>query len=81
MEPSLPYYIIKLNEVLLARQQLNPRYSLRAYSRDLGIHPSSLSQILRGNRSLPSKYSNPIADRLPLKPEEREEFINSICPL
>lgn len=37
------------------RQRSNSHYSIRAFSRDMGIHPGSLHGILRGNRQVPRK--------------------------
>jgi transcriptional regulator with XRE-family HTH domain len=39
-----------LHEEFLRRRRRNPRYSLRAFARDLGVHHSTLSRILRGQQ-------------------------------
>lgn len=44
-----------LQEELARRCSQNPQYSLRAFARRLGIHHSTLSQILRGKRALTSR--------------------------
>jgi transcriptional regulator with XRE-family HTH domain len=44
-----------LQEELASRCAQNPQYSLRAFARRLGIHHSTLSQILRGKRALTSR--------------------------
>jgi DNA-binding transcriptional regulator YdaS (Cro superfamily) len=41
-----------LQHELERRRQRNPRYSLRAYGRDLGVHHATLSQLLRGRRPM-----------------------------
>ncbi len=46
----------------------NPRYSLRAFARDLDQNAAALSQILRGKRRVSQKFANSLADRLALDP-------------
>jgi uncharacterized protein (TIGR02147 family) len=72
------FYLQKLREDFSKRQRTNPAYSLRAYSRDLGIHPSTLSQVLRGIRPLPFKHSRSITDRLRLGGKDRTLFSDSV---
>lgn len=60
------------------KQRNNPHYSLRAYARDIGIHPATLSQIIKGNRPLPQKDSNAVATRLNLGPAEKNLFMESL---
>ena len=38
-------------EELRLRQTRNPRYSLRSFARDLGVHHATLSRSLRGGRA------------------------------
>lgn len=76
MEQQL-YYISKLKERLSLKQKDNPHYSLRAFSRDLDIHGSTMSQILNGKRGLPFKRANDVADKLGLSPKERTLFMES----
>lgn len=78
MEIRQAYYISKLKEGLSTRQRSNPSYSIRAYARDLGMDSSSLSQILKGKRTIPSKISKEIARKLNLAPKESTLFIESI---
>jgi hypothetical protein len=49
------YYLRKLKLDFSRRKRANSFYSLRAYARDLGVHPATLSQVLLGNRPLPLK--------------------------
>ncbi|MBL7688021.1 MAG: TIGR02147 family protein [Bdellovibrionaceae bacterium] len=53
----------------------NPRYSLRAFARDLGVSPSYLTHLLRGSRKLSLEKAEVIADRLGLRGEGRGRFI------
>lgn len=76
MEQQL-YYISKLKECLSLKQKENAHYSLRAFSRDLDIHGSTMSQILNGKRGLPFKRANDVADKLALSPKEKTLFMES----
>lgn len=46
------------------RRQRNPRYSLRAFARDLGTDHSTLSQILRRRRALSPRMVQRFGQRL-----------------
>lgn len=72
------YYIHKLKEDLSLKQKQNPHYSLRAYARDLGLHSSTLSQILKGKRALPLKNAGEVAFKLNLGPKEKTLFLESL---
>ena len=78
METTQPFYISKIKEDLSLRQRQNPHYSLRAYARDLGLHSSTLSQILKGKRPLPLKDSGNVAKKLSLGPKDRTLFLESL---
>src|SRR3984957_9168996 len=49
--PSGDFRMILQRELLL-RCERNPQYSLRSFAKSLQIDPSTLSQILRGKRSI-----------------------------
>ncbi len=78
METSAPYYLMKMKEVFSLKQRENSSYSLRAFARDLDIHPSTMSQIINGNRSLPYKDSSHVVNKLKLNPKERTLFMESL---
>jgi uncharacterized protein (TIGR02147 family) len=64
-----------LGEVLRQKQETNPRFSVRAWSRQLGFaSPSGLSMILRGERKLQLATATRISESLRLKSEERRYF-------
>ena len=44
-----------LQEEFARRTRSNPRYSLRAFAQSVGIEHSTISQLLRGKRSLTAK--------------------------
>jgi transcriptional regulator with XRE-family HTH domain len=50
------------------RTERNPRYSLRAFARDLGSDHATLSQILRGRRSLSPRMVRHLGPHLRLDP-------------
>ena len=72
------YYIHCLKERLDAKQRLHPRYSLRAFARDVGIHPSTLSAVLKGARALPLKDAKKVTRKLALSPKEQTLFLESL---
>ena len=72
------YYLVKMREGLSLKQRNNPHYSLRAYARDIGIHPATLSQIINGKRGLPFKDADFVAKKLNLGPKEHALFKESL---
>jgi uncharacterized protein (TIGR02147 family) len=78
METANAYYITKLKETLSWRQRENPQYSLRAFSRDIGVHPGTLVKVIKGERPLPVKVSKQVLDKLRLGPTERTLFMESL---
>lgn len=72
------FYQLKLKDVLSLRQRENPQYSLRAYARDLGIHPGTLAKVIKGDRPLPLKDSQAVISKLRLGPKERTLFMESL---
>lgn len=77
MEAQQAFYISKLKESLMARQTVNPQYSLRAFARDLEIDSSTLSQIINGKRSIPAKNTTLIASKLNLNDRDFTLFLES----
>lgn len=63
-----------LQSQLEQRQRANPRYSLRAFSRDLGISPSNLSEILKKKAGLSVTKAREISERLNLNLQEQQYF-------
>jgi uncharacterized protein (TIGR02147 family) len=61
---------------LLEIQRQNPRYSLRAYAKKVGIHVGALTYILNGKRNVSRKLAERIAHRLLLDPQERSELFS-----
>lgn len=67
---------IKLN--LLKRKSNNPNYSMRAYSRDLGVSLTALSSVIAGKRNLSLKNALKIAENLNFSPLQVKSMVNSI---
>lgn len=70
---------IKLVEIIsqdyLNRRKHNPQYSLRSYSRFLGINSGALSQIISGKRPLTLKQAYKIVPKLNLSHKQRKSFL------
>ena len=67
-----------LKEELDGRCQQNPRYSLRAFARDLELAPSRLSEILNRKQGLSRKGATRIAEILGFHGEERDMFCDMV---
>lgn len=69
---SLPRTLLRAE--LLRRCEKNPKYSLRAFARSLGMSHSVLSLVLSGKRSLSRKATQEIAERLAWNPKVRAQI-------
>lgn len=69
---------IILQKELARRCESNPRYSLRAFAKALGISHPLLSLVLSGKRRLSKKSAQKIAEKLPLLPYERQFFLGEM---
>lgn len=78
METNQTYYVTKIKECLSLKQRENPLYSLRAFSRDIGVHHGTLGQVLKGTRPLPYKVAETVVSKLRLGPKERTLFMESL---
>lgn len=65
-----------LVEKLAEVQRQNPRYSLRAYAKKVGVHVGALSSILNGKRNVSRDLAERITRRLLLDPQERSEILS-----
>jgi len=71
IKTAAEYLIFTFNE----RKEKNPRYSLRAFARSLGVSSGQLSEILSGKRPLSHKLARRIAIALALTEEETQKLI------
>ncbi len=67
-----------LRNELAKRCQKNPKYSLRAFSRDLQISPSRLTHILKDNFGLSKSAALEIATRLGWNAQESQHFADLV---
>lgn len=56
----------------------NPKYSLRAFARDLGIHSGTLSNILNQRRSVGTKGLSHILKKLPLSATDKKKILSDL---
>jgi uncharacterized protein (TIGR02147 family) len=61
-----PEYVDILSLHFASRRERNPRYSLRAFARDLGVAPSTLSEVMAGKSLLSRMTAHKIGTRLGL---------------
>jgi len=65
----------RLTRELEQRREANPRYSLRAFARFLTTDHSTLSQVIRGKRAIPTGQLRLWAKKLGLDPEEAAAWV------
>lgn len=66
-----------LRQQLTERKQRNPGYSLRAFARQSGLSPATLSLILQGKRRLTPKLAKRLSERLCLPPDKRRALLEA----
>lgn len=71
------HYINRLKLELKDRQANNPNYSLRAFSRDIGVNAATVSLILRNKRELPLNKLDQVIQALNLTESEQTLFKES----
>jgi uncharacterized protein (TIGR02147 family) len=69
-----------LNEVFSERRSRAPKYSLRAFARDLGIEPAQLSRVLKGPHNISLQSAQRIAPKL-FKQKRRQNFFLDLVSL
>ena len=75
---ELPTYCVILMRELDLRKQRNPRYSQRAFARDLHINQALLSRILANKIILSRNQALTILEQLVLSEDEKKNFIESL---
>jgi uncharacterized protein (TIGR02147 family) len=75
---SVPAYRDILKEEFSQRRRRNPRYSLRAFARDLKLSPSMLCDVINGNHGLSRAGASKVAQALNLNPQESEFFCDLV---
>ena len=78
MEPKISDYRLILQKELMNRCESNPRYSLRAFARDLKLSPSRLSEVLNQKQGLSRQAAESITKTLGFAEEEAEYFCDLV---
>jgi hypothetical protein len=73
--PAIKPRVLLMGE-LERRSHRNPKYSLRAFARAIGLTPAGLSLVLSGKRQLTLKTGRRIVDRLGLEPNLKGSFLS-----
>jgi uncharacterized protein (TIGR02147 family) len=53
----------------------NPKFSVRAFARRIGMQPAATNEILKGSRRVSKKLAEKIAERLKLSPTEKHDLV------
>lgn len=67
--------IALMQEELTRRQASNPAYSLRAFSRRIGIVPSAASEIMSGKRRISQAMAKTILEGLQINPRKMNSLL------
>ncbi|WP_413584401.1 TIGR02147 family protein [Bdellovibrio sp. HCB274] len=67
------------NEIFLARRRKNPKYSMRAFARDLSLTQGRLWELIHGRYIPGTKVTERIAELLKLAPEDKERMQSLIA--
>jgi uncharacterized protein (TIGR02147 family) len=70
-----------LRRTLVERCQRNPRYSLRAFARDLALDPARLSDVLNGKKGISRAVALQLASRLGMSTGETELLCDQVDSL
>lgn len=65
-------YRTYFKRLLINKQKKNSKYSMRAFAQQLGVAPSMLTELFRGNRNLSAENALRLAERLKLSQSEAE---------
>lgn len=63
------------------RRKRNPHFSLRSYSKWLGLSPAFLSQVLSGRRNVSPTTGKQVLDRLGVSPAEKSYFLGHLSQI
>jgi transcriptional regulator with XRE-family HTH domain len=72
------FHIQYLKTQLQDSRSRNPRYSLRAFARRLGVNVATVSKIIRGIENPSVSTSKRILDALAATPQDRAQFMDSV---
>ena len=78
MEITSNHYREMLREELQRRTGRNPRYSLRAFAKCLGVDVAALSSVLSLKQTITLRTANKIVSKLDLPEKERDFFLVAV---
>lgn len=78
MDEKISDYRLILQKELMDRCESNPRYSLRAFARDLKLSPSRLSEVLNKKQGLSRSAAEQISKTLGFGQEESDYFCDLV---
>jgi uncharacterized protein (TIGR02147 family) len=78
LSPPQQNYRSVLEAKFTERLARNPKYSLRAFARDLSLSSARLSEILSGKKGLSRQAAQQIARRLGMSEKEQETFCDRV---
>jgi transcriptional regulator with XRE-family HTH domain len=73
-----PFHVSFLANELERRKRSNPKYSLRAFARQLALDASALSRLISGKQEFSVHLCRRILTKLKFSEEERLLFIRSV---
>ena len=73
-----PFFLVKLQDLFRHRKEKNKHYSLRQYAQFLNLNSGTLSAILSGKRTIPSRKVETIIKKLALSEAESKLFLSSL---
>ncbi len=62
---------------LMRRIKRNPKYSLRAFAKTIGVSHTALSLVLSGKRHPSTRLLNKFADKMAMPPDERDVLLKN----
>lgn len=68
-------YRLLLKSFLESKKEADKSFSLRAWARQVGVPPSTFSEVLNGHREMNLEVLGPISHSLGLSKEERVQFL------
>lgn len=77
-DAPLPGYLVILWAEFEKRHQRNPRYSLRSFSKQLGLNYGHTSRIFARKRAIRLSTAQKLVERLQLPDDEKIRFLESI---
>lgn len=72
---GLPNYVDILREKLVEKSKITPRFSIRSFSRSVGVSHALLSQVLNHKKNLSKNSAIKVANQLEFKSKEKELFL------